>query len=263
MLIRNPVLGLAAVMLGTSLAYAGDMGTIRSSYRPVGSVFGGVANLSSRPGSYSFLGTDDDVFVYNGVNSSKTTGLVGVFLGVEPTLSYTNFFLQAGLEYSYFGNTSLYGSNTVGIEPETSTAYQYQYTLQTQQLLAVGKFFKKTHFPKTNHILYPYLSIGLGVAFNQAKNYQAFTNETGSINITPSFADHSNTSFSYSLGVGIDSPIDQHIRIGVGYKFSDFLRANLGNGQVVINQYAYPVLFSLKNTHTYANQFIAQISYVV
>lgn len=76
--------------------------------------------------------------------------------------------------------------NTVGIEPETSPAYQY--TMQTQQLLAMGKFFKVTHLPKTNQTLYPYLSLGLGVAFNQAKNYQAFTAEKDNINITPTFA---------------------------------------------------------------------------
>lgn len=263
MLIKSRISALAILWLGTSFSYAGDMGTTALSYHPIATLFGGVANLSLRTYSNSFLGNDDDVFTYTSANSSKTTGLIGVFLGVEPILSYTDFFLNAGIEYSYFGNTKAKGINTVGIEPETSTAYQYQYTIQTQQLLAVGKLFKVTHLPKINRTFYPYLSLGLGVAFNQAKNYQAFTTETGNINLTPSFANHTNTSFSYNLGLGIESSIDQHTRVGIGYKFSDFIDANLGNGQVAINQYVYPVLFSLKSNHTYANQFIVQVSYVV
>jgi opacity protein-like surface antigen len=264
MLMKNCVFSLSTLVLGISWAYAGDMGSSSSrNYKPVGTLFGGVANLSSNNRAGSFADTDGDIFTYTGRSTAKTAGLVGVFLGVEPNWSYNDFFLQAGLEYSYFGKASANGLNTVGIEPATSTLYQYQYDLKTQQLLAVGKLFKTVQFAKINRIFYPYISAGLGVAFNHVNNYQTFTTETGDLNLTPVFHNQTTSSFSYNFGIGIDTPINEHVRVGLGYKFSDFLQANLSHGQIIFNQYAYPVSFSLQNSHTYVNQFVVQASYVV
>ena len=110
--------------------------------------------------------------------------------------------------------------------------------------------------------MHPYASVGIGAAFNATNKYKTSTQESGSINLTPVFHDKSQAEFSYSLGLGIDTDISQKIRIGLGYRFSDFGKASLGSGQVVLNNYNYPVPFSLSTNRTYANQFIAQISYL-
>lgn len=266
MLTRSCIFSFSTLLLGTSLVQASTMGPVSSRpYRPVVTVFGGVANLSVKSNSNAFVGTDEDIFTYSGKTKSRTAGLVGVFLGTEPHYTYKDFFFQAGLEYNYFGNAYAGGLNTVGIEPEPEivTLYHYQYTLQTQQLLAVGKLFKTVQLSQMNRTFYPYFSAGLGVAFNRAQNYQLTTAEVDPLNLSPIFANHTNTSFSYNLGVGIDTALNEHARIGVGYKFSDFLKTKLNKGKIIFNQYAYPVSFSLQSPHTYANQFEVHVSYVV
>jgi opacity protein-like surface antigen len=89
-----------------------------------------------------------------------------------------------------------------------------------------------------------------------------FTPETGSINLTPELSSHSKTQFSYSLGLGVDAQVNTKIRVGLGYRYSNFGSSSLGNGTVVFNDYQSPVPFALGNSNVYANQLIARISYV-
>jgi opacity protein-like surface antigen len=234
-----------------------------SGFHPVISVFGGVAGVTVKGDKQTFEGTDEDKFVYHGERNTNTTGFVGVFLGAEHQLSLQNFFIQAGIEYGYFGAGNTKGEHRVGIEPETSTFYRYSWSFQTQQVLAVGKLYTTVQSPiKPLPMIYPYVSLGLGAAFNDSKNYRAVTHESGSINVTPIFKNNSQTMFSYNVGLGVETPVNQHVRIGVGYRFSDFGTAALGKGTVVFNQYRAPTEFSLHANNVYANQFIAQISYV-
>lgn len=74
MLIKNRVPTFTVLCFVLSSSYAGDMGTETPNYRPVGTLFGGVANLSPKANTYSFLDSDDDVFTYTRANHSKTTG---------------------------------------------------------------------------------------------------------------------------------------------------------------------------------------------
>ena len=257
----------AGCLLSSFLATAGELGSTPLSimgFRPVVSLFGGVAGLSSN-NSQTFHGTDDEIFVYNynGQDTSTTTGFVGVFFGAEHQLSYPGLFIDAGLEYDYFGHGKASGMNSVGIEPGTSTLYQYNYNIQSQQVLAVAKLFATANLSALpSHPFYPYVSVGLGAAFNDASQFNTSTEETGSVNLTPTFKSRSTTDFSYTLGLGVDTNVNQHVRVGVGYRFSDFGNASLSNGAIVFNQYRYPTSFSLSVPNTYANQFIAQITYV-
>lgn len=88
------------------------------------------------------------------------------------------------------------------------------------------------------------------------------TTETGSVNLTPWFSNHSNSQFSYSLGLGVDTQVNTLIRVGLGYRYSNFGSSSLGNGIVAFNDYQSPVSFALSSSNNYANQLIARISYV-
>ena len=230
---------------------------------PVISLFGGVAGINASTNkTQSFIETDDNVFAYYSGNNSQVKGFGGAFLGAEYQLPNQGLFLQGGIEYDYFGNSKVNGLNTVGIEPVTSTSYNYLWKVQAQQILAVAKLFATKQLTiGTPHLFFPYLSVGLGGAFNKGSGF-IWTQETGSVNVTPTFNNHSQTSFSYSLGLGVDTPINSNMRFGLGYRFSDFGAASLGNGFVKVNQYSAPVSFTLSTTHTYANQFIVQLSYL-
>jgi len=245
-------------VLCSSLAVAGESGikSMSAGIRPVVSLLGGYASIEA--GSSSRHVSDDNiVFSYTGIGNGKSTGFIGSFAGIEFQLPYYNLFMQGGVEYDYFGSVRVNGINTVGIEPSTLTLYNYRYNFQSQQVLAVAKLFTTTH-----QIIHPYAAVGIGAAFNNAQQYRAVTPESGSINLTPFFHNSNHTSFTYNLGLGIDADINKKIRVGLGYRFSDFGKSSLGNGQVLFNDYVAPVAFRLNSSHAYANQLIAQISYV-
>jgi opacity protein-like surface antigen len=218
---------------------------------------GGLAKLNP---SYSFatIGTDDQDFTYQTQSNNLTDGYVGAFVGLESPVFTPDYILQAGFQYDYFGSVTAKGLNGAGIEPQTSTFYNYQYQLQTQQLLFIGKFLFTVR-----HMFHPYLAAGLGAAFNHAHGYNAVTSQTGSVNLTPTFSSNMQTSFSYSVGLGFDIDIDPHARLGIGYRFSDFGKSSLGNGGVIYNNYFSPVSFSLGGSHTYVNQLALEFGYLL
>jgi opacity protein-like surface antigen len=259
--IKQSILVFAGIALGVPPATAGDMGSMVShqGFRPVVSLQGGYASINAGGNTQRFTGTDSDVFAYTNSGSGKNTGFIGVFLGAEHSLPWISYpgFMQAGVEYNYFGNIGVRGINTVGVEPQTSTTYQYNYNVQTQQVLGTLKLFATAY-----ERFHPYGEVGLGAAFNHTGQYNATTTETGSINLTPGFSNQSNTQFSYSLGLGVDTQVNTKIRIGLGYRYSNFGSSSLGNGTVTFNNYQSPVSFVLGNSNTDANQLIARISYV-
>lgn len=114
-----------------------------------------------------------------------------------------------------------------------------------------------------NDIIHPYFSLGLGVAWNDAYNYSAFTNQLGSINITPTFGNQTNTAFAYRLGVGVDVDVYAHTRLGIGYQFNNVGKANTKQGVVTFNDYQASVPFSLRTSNLNANQLVLTLSYFV
>ena len=257
---RTMILGITGVCLYSSLTLAGESGIQSMSapvLRPMVALLGGYANINAGD-SLVGVGTDDDVFTYKN-SGGKNSGFIGAFLGVEYQLPVPQpgFFLQGGLEYDYFWPINVSGINTVGIEPDTSTLYAYHYRFQTQQVLVAARLLGTVY-----DRFHPYAAAGIGAAFNDASRYTAITDETGSINLTPQFSGHSQSQFTYNLGLGIDTDINQHLRLGVGYRYSGFGNASLGTGDVVFGDYQAAVPFALGTNNAYANQFIAQLSYV-
>ena len=260
--ITQGLFGVVGTFLGCSIATAGDMGPIIPSQglHPIVSLQGGYASINANGGTKRYTGTDSDVFTYNNSGSGQNTGFIGVFLGTErslPLISRPGFFMQTGVEYNYIGKVSVNGINTVGVEPQTSTTYRYNYNFQTQQVLGTLRLFATAY-----ERFHPYGEVGLGAAFNHAGQYNATTTETGSINLTPGFSNQSNTQFSYSLGLGVDTQVNTKIRVGLGYRYSNFGSPSLGNGTVTFNNYQAPVSFALGGSNTYANQLITRISYI-
>ncbi len=207
--------------------------------------------------SQSYIATDDERFDYK-MRSPKAAPFGTAFIALEHVLGQSDFFVQFGAEYTYFKTIDLHGIHTVGIEPETSTLYAYSLRSKSQQYQVVGKLFATTY-----RILHPYVAAGLGGAVNQWSQYKPKTQETGSINLTAQYQNHQQSSWSYSLGLGLDADITQHVRAGLGYRFQDLGAAALGRGQVVMNQYQYPVDFTIRTAHNYLNQWMIHLSFVI
>lgn len=260
--IKQSIFAIVNTVLVNSIATAGDMGPISSCQgpHPVVALQGGYALINAGGNTQHFTATDDDVFTYNNSGRGQNTGFIGVFLGAEhalPLISRPGFFMQTGVEYNYFGKVGVSGINTVGVEPQTSTTYHYNYNFQTEQVLGTLRLLATTY-----ERFHPYGEVGLGAAFNHAGQYNASTTETGSINLTPGFSNQNQTQFSYSLGLGVDTQVNTKIRVGLGYRYSNFGSSSLGNGTVTFNNYQSPMPFALNSSNVYTNQLIARISYV-
>lgn len=247
-------------LLCSTMAIAGESGiksiANQAGYRPLVTLQGGFAGVRTGQ-ALSFLGDDSITFSYFPQKKNNDVGFIGGFAGLEHTLPYYNLFAQLGLEYNYFSPYEVTGLHTAGIEPSTSTLYRYNYHQQTQQLLATAKLLARS-----KGRIHPYLSAGLGAAFNNLTRYTAQTAETGNINLRPLFQNKRSSNFSYNLGLGADADLNQNWRIGLGYRFSDFGKASLGQGHLGLNNFVTPVAFTLQSSHTYANQLIGHLSYL-
>jgi opacity protein-like surface antigen len=252
------VLSIAGALLYSSFAISGESGiqSMLPTYRPVISLTGGYANMDAT-GKAFFLGDDESLFAYDSRANSRNGGVVGGFLGMEHSLPWYGLLAQAGLEYNYFTPIQIRGEHTVGMEPDYSTLYQYHYQFQSQQFLASFKILATN-----DKSLHPYVQVGLGAAWNRVGRFSATTTETGNINLTPSFNDHTRAEFSYNLGAGLDFDVSQNVRIGFGYRFSGLGNASLTGGQISIGDSMTPVSFAVGMHNVSKNQLIAHISYV-
>lgn len=263
MFIQKISLGLS-VFISSSLVMAGTMGDIpshRSALRPVVALQGGYASLNQSNKTSSYFGTDNDVFTYTPNDGGRNKAFIGTFVGLQSKIPFVlnpDFFMHTGVEFNYFWGSDVAGVNTVGVEPQTSTLYHYKYHLQTQQVLGTLRAFYIVR-----ERFHPYAEVGLGAAFNEASGYSPVTMESGSLNLTPGFSNQQRTRFSYSLGVGLESKLTEHVRLGLGYRYSDFGSAQFGAGTVVFKDYQASVPFRLGTSHNNANQFLARIGYVV
>ena len=247
----------------TSFAAPVDLNSPFKDYRPVAALFGGASWINGLNHSMSLAGTDDEMFTYrtNGPGSATTFG--GGFIGVERALSYHTISVQLGVEYDNVGTTTVKGSSLAGIQDDTSTLYLYSYQIATQQIMGAAKLLGTLELPKVMpYHLHPYFSIALGTAVNKASSFTTNTAEVGSVNLTPTFANGSDTQFSYNSGVGVDADITPHFRLGVGYRYSNFGKISLGRGVVSVNQYRAYVDSSLRSSNVFANQFLAQLTFI-
>ncbi|MFA6302513.1 MAG: hypothetical protein WC627_05195 [Legionella sp.] len=255
---KGVFLGLAGCVLCNSSVIAGGMGAeTYDPYRMVGAVLGGYASVSAGI-SQSWTGHEEGSFIYSDTQKSNNAGFLGGFLGFEHDLIYPGYIIQLGAEYDYFSNATISGANYVGADWTSFTLYDYSYQFQTQQVLALAKLLGTTH-----QIYHPYIAVGLGAAFNQLNNFSAVTQESDPQNLAASFGDKTTTSFSFSLGLGLEADLYKNLRVGLGYRFSSFGAAGLGAGTVAAcSSYSSETPFTLSVPNAFANQVLVQISYV-
>lgn len=254
------IASLVCVILSQSVSIAGSMGSAENSsvgMTPVITLFGGTSFFNLKYPTKTYIGTSDDVFKYYHTQQNKTTGMLGGFLGVEHPFLKPGLSMQTGIEYSAYQHRIVKGSHSVGIEPSTYTNYQYQYNWQTNQLLVIGKVLYTVL-----EICRPYLSVGLGAAFNHSNAFRVDTQQAGSTNVAPIFQNRSQAAFSYGLALGVDAQASQHIRLGMGYRFTSIGKSVLNKAWLTNNRYRQPVPFSLSTSNIYANQLIAQVTYL-
>jgi opacity protein-like surface antigen len=190
----------------------------------------------------------DEFYTYTAHKTTQTQAIFDVFLGAEWHATPC-WRLQFGVDYITPAFFTAKGSLIQGADVQSENSYAYQYLMKTQQLYFEGKciYTDLCYFS-------PYLFMGLGAAFNKA--YRFSTTVPDTITFTRIYKDHTNTSFSYAVGAGIDFEIFSNIHLDVCYRFANMGRVALGSATID----DIPVKGTLTQSHLYANQVLAQIT---
>lgn len=188
---------------------------------------------------------------YTNTNGTSTVADVGGFVGVERFFSDK---LGVQLGVSGYVNTQISPQGHVWLfaSPEFDTL-SYAYNIHHTRVMAEGKFLTSISAYQSIH---PYVSWGLGAAFNQAQNYQETPLIAGAVP-TPPFTNDTQTSFTWGVGAGFDYILSAHTRLGIGYQFTDLGSVSLGpTPAATTNQ-------TLSFSHLYTNQLRFQFTLLV
>ena len=218
--------------------------------RPVFALSGGAVFFSDFDSSNFPIGLSH--YDYNAENDGGTRGVYGGFIGAELPLT-PRFNVQTGIAYYQTTNAPVTGTLSQGIDPQSPAKFDYRYKIITRQLLLETKLLANWR-----EVYHPYVSVGLGAAFNEAKDYNVDIIPCCTT-FSPEYENGNTTSFTYNLGVGLDYDIAEFLRLGVGYRFADLGKANLGDG--IINNTT--VTQSPEQTHLYAQEILLQLTLII
>lgn len=240
-------------LLAAQSLYAGTMGVV-SDY------WGGSKKVATLT-----LGPD---FVYQGGSQSLTLipPFHNTYASSKQWKTVGDFGGFVGLEHAFRDWLSIqtgvagYGNASIGITGDVwqfglpaFDNFTYRYEISHGRVMLSNKFLTAwRRYPG----LLPYVSVELGAAFNRASGYHETPTTALAIPMTP-FSNHSQTSFSWGLGVGGDYSVSDHIRVGVGYQMADLGSASLGTTPAATTHQ------SLGISHLWSNQLRFQLSYIV
>jgi opacity protein-like surface antigen len=213
----------------------------------------GVATLSAGPvweeggQSQTFSLSPGVIKTYSAHKSTNTLANGELFLGVQRNLSEL-FQGQLGIAVAVTSRAKLSGDIWDDADPAFNN-YTYSYKVNHTAIGLKGKLLME------RGCWLPWISVSMGAAFNQAFSYnntpiifQALPNNN--------FSSENTTSFTYTLGVGVQRIIQRHWQAGVGYEFTDWGKSALGpaSGQMLNS--------GLTLSHLYTNGLIFNITYL-
>lgn len=180
----------------------------------------------------------------------KTNPLIDgeVFVGIQKTLSKT-FEEQIGVAWVIANHAKLSGNIWDDANPDFNN-YTYKYAIQHNHIAVKGKLL----FDQKHDVI-PWISGSLGIGFNDAYSFQNTPLISEAVAM-PNFTPHTQTSFVYTLGFGVQKVLSQHFQIGAGYEFSDWGKSQLGRaaGQTLSS--------GLSLNHLYTNGILFNLTYL-
>lgn len=229
-----------------------DRGSNGCPWRPFITLGGGIA-LTSNIGRTVNL--PDPIPGPNGVDAYtvnhgvQTVGAVDAFVGMEYRF-HPLARLQLGLGYNQTSSYEVEGTAVQGRGSPTPSSFLYQYKIVARQYLFETKLLANLWW-----YYHPYIVLGAGVSQNSAFGYQTIS---PSVLLQPQFANQTTGSFTYNAGFGIDIEMVADVRFGLGYRFIDFGKVQLGNA--VSNSSSSG---TLSQPNFYANELLAQVTFVI
>lgn len=254
---RHRLLGLTSLVVAHSAVFASiDQGTqtpalFSSLYDTFKS--SGIATLSVGP-VWESAGNTQTFYLapaiektYAANHSSHPLVDGELFLGIQKPLRQT-LQGQIGLAVATTGNAGLSGTIWDDADPQFNN-YTYQYQVRHTHLAVKGKLLSDR-----GYVLRPWISASLGVGFNQAYGFHN-TPTISEAAPTSNFISNTQTSFTYTLAIGIQRAINKHMQAGIGYEFADWGQSQLARapGQSLSG--------GLSLSHLYTNGLQISLSY--
>ncbi|MDF1827507.1 MAG: porin family protein [Legionellaceae bacterium] len=171
-----------------------------------------------------------------------------IFLGIQQTLR-EKLNGQIGLAVATTGNATLSG-NVWDDAKAAFNNHTYAYKIKHTHVALKGKLLSDR-----GHILIPWVNGSLGVGFNQAHSFSNTPTINEAITI-PNFASNTKTTFTYTVGAGVQRNLSQHWQAGIGYEFADWGKSALerASGQTLNSGIAL--------SHLYTNGFLINLTYL-
>jgi len=239
---------LALLGFVTSCAIAGTMG-------PVGPEMPTrVMSLSVGP-AWTDAGESRTFFLTPGIEKSyvaqkesKALAFGELFYGMQRELS-AQLVGQLGIEGALTSDASIGGAVWDDANVEFNTR-NYVYKVHHGRIALKGKLIA----PMGEHWL-PYASASVGVGFNRSHGYHTPPVIFPAVPDAP-FATHTQTSFAWTVGVGVERAINTQWRVGAGYELSDWGKSSLGlaPGQTLGS--------GLALNHLYSNALVLSAHYL-
>ena len=181
--------------------------------------------------------------------SSETVGVADVFLGLQYDLTQK---LQGQLGLTLGVTTNINRSGTIREQAlRDFDNYTYSYTINQTRVALKGKLITAPMYYQFS----PYVSATAGVGLNKADGFIS-TPKIEEESEQPPFASKTTTSFTYTIGAGIQRAINSNWSIAGAYEFSDLGKSELGRAtEQTMNQ--GPGL-----SHLYTNGIIISLTYV-
>jgi opacity protein-like surface antigen len=189
---------------------------------------------------------------YQNYSSSQVLGFGELFFGVEH-LFFNEWNTALGFIVSGAGMPKVNGEIWQFSDPEFSNFY-YSYKLNQLRLGLRGKLIadQVTFLSGVK----PFFTGSLALARNHSFSYQNAPLIEEAVAPNP-FKDNTVSSFSYSLGVGLEKNIATHFKFGISYEFFDWGSSSLGlaSGQTTTTH--------LGMSHLYVNTLLFSLSYLI
>ena len=185
-----------------------------------------IATLSGGPAWYQ-VGQTQTLYTQpdfsNTYISDKNTHVLAygeIFAGLQRTLPH-NILGQFGLTFAATTSADEEGNVWEFSDPNFDN-FTYQYHITHLHVAVKGKALS-TQFSENN---LPYISGSAGIGFNRAYDYTTTPKIFEAVS-PPNFQANTETTFTYTLGVGLQHTLTSHMQVGVGYEFSDWGKSAL------------------------------------
>jgi opacity protein-like surface antigen len=199
-----------------------------------------------------------DTRTYTGNSSSSPEGIGELFLGLQSPIG-SKLKLQYGLAAVYAGATTISGTVFDPFVGQNTNSYNYQ--VQHSHLAVKGKLLLGDLVSDWNFSLSPWVSASVGYGMNRASG---FTNSVLSSDgaTLANFQDNTTNSFVYTLGAGLQYPINLHWQVGIGYEFSDWGKSQLNATPLLIGAPGQMTGAGPSTSHLYTNAVLMNVTYI-